>query len=848
MAIDFGDLASRYAQNRWDQATQPFTDPEGYLNRRIENDYGIDMNGNVKPKSTTINYNDDGSKSITTKHEVPAEPAVPQQTVQQPQPQAVAQPAPAVPQQAIAQPQPQPVPQTGPAVPQAPMVQTAAPAPMPQGGMNRAPDGSWNDYQDQTQLPPEQRMPTERPAPVQAVAPAAPAEVAPVAPAGQMVPAAIKTPQTQPQPVVPAAEAAAPAEVAPPPAVKTDWQTSLENAKGDERKYAALIANENTPEEIRKLASERMHRDATLRLEGKKVEDVLRRVAENDPRATNDLVRYQKSQKEDGSILRAVLYARLGLNDLAREEQGKLSGGNIENLALGNQYYTVVRDARGGISKAFDAEGKTVDDATVAKLNAEAFALKGAQTGQTMGKDAKGNVISHTILPNGRGVVWKNETTGETLKGAPEGYHSMSSKTAEEIADIKGIGTAAQIETKMRKANTDAVALGLPVPYSEEAIANEKAKVSKVAQGTAAAGAPTPGKAPAPAAGEAPAATTAPATTGAVRNNNPGNIRYGDFAKSMGATGKDERGFAIFPDMTVGDTAQQKLLSGDAYKNMTLSQIVSKWAPNTDRNNPAQYAKSMKQMTGLDMDKTYNELTPEEQKKFREAQTKIEHGVSATAPSAAAPYKSSSSVAEKIANYEMKPPASRSAQYGPLMQEVAKINPNYDETKFATVQQARKNFTTGKQGDSVRSMNVAIDHLDTLREAGQALQNGNLPIFNKIANEYTKNTGDNRLTDFNGIKSIVGSEVAKAVAGGQMALADREEIRKELDAANSPQQLAGVIKRMQQLLGGQLKGLKTQYEDAGLRDFDKKLTPRTKSVLGGMAEEKKNTNNTRSNW
>lgn len=809
--MDFSDIASQYLSNRFDQATKPFSDPEGYMEDRF---------GNVKPKSTTINYNDDGSKSITTKHEVAA-PVAPEE-IKQPEPMPQAAPAPVATPTPAPIPQPQAMPQAVAQAPVAPQAQMTPAVYNPgQGGNpNLAPNGTWNDFQDQSQLPPEARMP-------QPGAEPAPAPVAPVAPQAQMTPAVAQAPtpvQPAPQPNV----APAPVEQ---PAQKADWQTALENAKGDERKYAAIISNDAYPEDIRKLASERMYKEAQLKQDGAKVEKILKGVAEGDPKATNDLVRYQKSQKEEGSLLKAVMYARLGLNDLAHEEQGKLSGGAIENLALGNKYYTVVR-GKNGIQQAFDSEGKTVDDSTLAKINAEAFATKGATTGQTMGKDKNGNVISHTILPNGRGVVWKNETTGETLSGAPEGYHSMGSKTAEEIADIKGIGTAAQIETKMRKANADAVALGLPVPYSEQMIASEKAKVSKVAQGTPYAGAPTP-------------AGSASANLEVL----PNGARVTPEQKKLA-----DQGIPIIS----GFRSQAE---NNALKH---HQINGQWF--TKEGNPVSESTTHAEGNSIDVDS--KKLTKEgRQTLAREGWyqpipqqdpnhwERMPSAGATSVPAASSPAVSNapragttSSIAEKIANYEMKPPASRSAQYGPLMQEVARINPDYDETKYATVQQARKNFTTGKQGDTVRSMNVAIDHLDTLKDAGNALQNGNLPLFNKITNEFAKNTGSPVVTDFNGIKSIVGSEVAKAVAGGNMALADREEIRKELDAANSPQQLAGVIKRMQQLLGGQLKGLKTQYEDAGLRDFDKKLTPRTKQVLGGIGEEKKNTNNTRSNW
>ena len=208
------------------------------------------------------------------------------------------------------------------------------------------------------------------------------------------------------------------------------------------------------------------------------------------------------------------------------------------------------------------------------------------------------------------------------------------------------------------------------------------------------------------------------------------------------------------------------------------------------------------------------------------------------------------SQAQAIANYQAKPTTAGGAQ-GPynqaVMARVRQLNPEYDETKWETAKKTRTAFTTGKQGDTVRSMNVAVDHLDTLQEAANALNNNNFTLFNRIANEYSRNTGSPVVTNFDGIKSIVGSEVAKAVSGaGGSALGDREEIRREIDAANSPAQLAGVIKKYQDLMVGQvISGLKTQYEDSGLKDFDNKLTPRTRQVIKRVEAEKKQT---RSNW
>ena len=81
------------------------------------------------------------------------------------------------------------------------------------------------------------------------------------------------------------------------------------------------------------------------------------------------------------------------------------------------------------------------------------------------------------------------------------------------------------------------------------------------------------------------------------RNNNPGNIEYGDFAKAHGATGSDGR-FAIFPDYQTGRNAQENLLfESPGYRNLTLGQAIGKWAPAIENNVPA-YLKTMEAALG----------------------------------------------------------------------------------------------------------------------------------------------------------------------------------------------------------------------------------------------------------
>lgn len=83
-----------------------------------------------------------------------------------------------------------------------------------------------------------------------------------------------------------------------------------------------------------------------------------------------------------------------------------------------------------------------------------------------------------------------------------------------------------------------------------------------------------------------------------IRNNNPGNIEYGDFARRMGATGSDGR-FAIFPTMQAGVAAMLALIKGYKQKGIdTISGIISRYAPASENNDGAYIADVVKQ-TGI---------------------------------------------------------------------------------------------------------------------------------------------------------------------------------------------------------------------------------------------------------
>ena len=87
------------------------------------------------------------------------------------------------------------------------------------------------------------------------------------------------------------------------------------------------------------------------------------------------------------------------------------------------------------------------------------------------------------------------------------------------------------------------------------------------------------------------------------RNNNPGDIEWGTFARMNGATaletpkGNEPARFAYFPNAEVGFAALHALLSGPAYASLTIEEAINKYAPPTE-NNTANYVEFVCKQVG----------------------------------------------------------------------------------------------------------------------------------------------------------------------------------------------------------------------------------------------------------
>jgi uncharacterized protein YukE len=105
------------------------------------------------------------------------------------------------------------------------------------------------------------------------------------------------------------------------------------------------------------------------------------------------------------------------------------------------------------------------------------------------------------------------------------------------------------------------------------------------------------------------------------RNNNPGNLQYGQRAQRFGSIGPDDGNnrdrskgqlpFAVFPDKESGEAAMRDLIRSE-YKNKTLPEALTKYAPSSENNIPA-YVDTVERQSGLDVrNRLIGSYTPEE--------------------------------------------------------------------------------------------------------------------------------------------------------------------------------------------------------------------------------------------
>jgi hypothetical protein len=154
-------------------------------------------------------------------------------------------------------------------------------------------------------------------------------------------------------------------------------------------------------------------------------------------------------------------------------------------------------------------------------------------------------------------------------------------------------------------------------------------------------------------------------------------------------------------------------------------------------------------------------------------------------------------------------PSASSRNHGAayLRDAVYRFDPNYSDQRA----QIRKAFTAGNDGRNIGALNTAAVHLDQLNDVAAAMSNGSFVPGNQLWNRVRSTFGSAAPTNFESLKSAVAGEMANALKGNATD-PEIKAISNNLQAANSPQQLAGAIQTNLHTLGAKLQTYKERYE------------------------------------
>jgi hypothetical protein len=341
-----------------------------------------------------------------------------------------------------------------------------------------------------------------------APAPAAPTQAAPVSPE-----------QAAAQPA-PAAEAFTGQGLRAPggqTAQTQDYYTVLNS--NDPKGLMSLAYDLNTPPSISRMAMERLHTDIETTRKVQKAEQDLAKFAQNQNptqlmRAMND--------KETGSYFKAYLFQRLGLTELAKQEQQKISPSftySPVTLPTGETFSVKFNKNSGEVAAANDASGKPITDPEkLGQIASMAISSKDlGQSGATFYRDSKGQQWSQVPSPTGARFI--NVNTG--VAGRPEG--ALTPITAggdietyfkKKAIDLNARLVGATQEAKIKAfgdLNNERVLAGLP-PMTPAEMGVSTTPALQTPTGVSAGvvpQAPAPGMAPAPGGAVSPQAAAA---------------------------------------------------------------------------------------------------------------------------------------------------------------------------------------------------------------------------------------------------------------------------------------------------------------------------------------------------
>lgn len=123
---------------------------------------------------------------------------------------------------------------------------------------------------------------------------------------------------------------------------------------------------------------------------------------------------------------------------------------------------------------------------------------------------------------------------------------------------------------------------------------------------------------------------------------------------------------------------------------------------------------------------------------------------------------------------------------------------------------AQRSLEAGPMGNQLKSLGVATDHLNTLRDLSDAFASGDEKTIAAAKAAWEKEFGNPAPANIDLAAQFVAPELIKAIEGSPGGVAERDELAKAFNSARGQSNVSGAIDTAYALMGGQLNGLRNQ--------------------------------------
>ena len=181
---------------------------------------------------------------------------------------------------------------------------------------------------------------------------------------------------------------------------------------------------------------------------------------------------------------------------------------------------------------------------------------------------------------------------------------------------------------------------------------------------------------------------------------------------------------------------------------------------------------------------------------------------------------------------------------GMVMQKYMQEHPNatYDDvqnvaSEYRRNQAIETSFGSGINGRNLISINTLADHIELLRQYGDALKNKDLIAANQIKDRMATQVGWPETINYALAGTITGDETIRLLTTTGGTQADREGIQKLLSPYNSPDQIQGAIDTLENYARSRYGPLRQEYargDPAKTKYFNESMvTPEARKLFEG---------------